>query len=96
MPREDAPSPQQRMLHSVATRQGRMLRGRRASKGNWSALTILGIVGWSVTLPTLVGTAAGIWIDHRWPSRFPWTVVLLFAGLVMGCVTAWQHLREDR
>ena len=104
MPETPAPNPQQRpdqsphqrMLRGVEAKQGRILRGRRQSKGDWSALTILGIVGWSVTVPTLVGTATGIWIDHHWPSRFPWTVTLLFAGLIMGCITAWQHLREDR
>jgi ATP synthase protein I len=95
-PPNPVPNPQQRMLRGVEAKQGRMLRGRRESKGNWSALTLLGIVGWSVTLPTLLGTAAGMWIDHHWPSKFPWTVALLFAGLAIGCATAWQHLREDR
>lgn len=90
------PDAQERILRGVAAKQKQMLRGRREGKGNWSALTLLGIVGWSVTIPTLLGTAAGIWIDHHWPSKFPWTVALLFVGLAIGCASAWQHLREGR
>ncbi len=84
---------QQRMLRGVAARQGSMIRGRRDRKGNWSGLAILGIVGWSVTIPTLVGTAVGIWLDHHWPGRVPWTVTLLFGGLIFGCASAWSQLR---
>ncbi len=91
------PNPQERMLRGVAARQGSMIRGREESKSgkpNWSGLAILGIVGWSVTIPTLIGTAAGIWLDHHWPGRIPWTVTLLFAGLIVGCASAWSQLRE--
>lgn len=52
-------------------------------------LSIFGIVGWSVVIPTLIGIALGIWIDSRWPSRFSWTLMLLFGGLGCGCLNAW-------
>jgi ATP synthase protein I len=90
-----AETPQQRMLRDVAAKQERMLRARREKKGNWTALTILGVVGWSVVAPTLAGIALGVWIDTRWPGRFSWTVILLVAGLVIGCLTAWRRIRED-
>jgi ATP synthase protein I len=52
-------------------------------------LSIFGIVGWSVVIPTLIGVAMGIWIDGRWPGRFSWTLMLLFGGLILGCLNAW-------
>ena len=52
--------------------------------GNWRAISILGVVGWSVAVPTLIGVALGAWIDHRWPSRLSWAVTLLIAGLARG------------
>jgi ATP synthase protein I len=52
-------------------------------------------VGWSVTLPTLLGIALGVVIDRRWPGRFSWTLTLLFLGLVFGCANAWLHLRGN-
>jgi len=89
-------TPEQRMIRDVGAKQQRMLRARGRKEGNWSALSILGVIGWSVVVPTLAGIAAGAWIDRRWPSRFSWTVMLLVIGLALGCVTAWRRVREDR
>lgn len=89
-------TPQQRMIRDVGAKQGRMLRARGETKGNWSAISIVGVVGWSVVVPTLIGVALGAWVDHRWPSRFSWTVMLLITGLAVGCAGAWLRIREDR
>lgn len=89
-------TPEQKMLREVAAKQQRMLRARREKKGNWSALAILGVVGWSVVAPMLLGVALGIWLDRHWPAPFSWSVTLLLAGLVIGCITAWRRIREDR
>ncbi|HVC92147.1 MAG TPA: AtpZ/AtpI family protein, partial [Pirellulales bacterium] len=59
-------------------------------KSIWFGLGMSGLIGWSVTVPTLIGTALGIWIDHRYPSRFSWTLMLLFMGLILGCLNAWH------
>jgi ATP synthase protein I len=84
-----------RMIREVGAKQSRMLRARAGDRSFWSSIEILGVVGWSVTLPTLLGIAAGIFIDRRWPGRFSWTLMLLFAGLVFGCANVWVHLRGN-
>lgn len=89
-------SPGERMIRDVGERQQRMLRARSEKKENWRAIAILGVVGWSVVIPTLIGVALGAWIDHRWPSRFSWSVTLLLAGLIFGCANAWLRIKEDR
>ncbi len=49
----------------------------------------MGMVGWSVAIPTIVGALAGAWIDdHKWSDR-SWTLALLIAGLCLGCFNAW-------
>ena len=78
------------------TPEQNMLRARGARKGYWSTVAILGVVGWSVVLPTLAGVAIGIWLDQRWPVRFSWAIPLLLTGLVAGCLNAWFRIREDR
>ncbi|HML17460.1 MAG TPA: AtpZ/AtpI family protein [Bryobacteraceae bacterium] len=88
-------TPEQRMIHDVGQKQERMLRARAEKRGNWRVISIVGVVGWSVVVPTLAGVAVGAWIDHRWPSRFSWAVILLVAGLVLGCASAWRRIRED-
>ncbi|HWE49972.1 MAG TPA: AtpZ/AtpI family protein [Bryobacteraceae bacterium] len=90
-----AETPDQRLLREVGVKQERMLRARESKSSHWSAIAILGSVGWSIAVPTVVGAAAGVWVDNRWPSRFSWTVMLLFGGLLLGCVNAWIHITGD-
>ena len=86
----------QNMVRRVKSRQARMIQARsRSDHDLLRALSMLGVVGWSVTFPTLAGVALGIWIDRMWPSRFSWTLTLLFAGLAIGCLNAWSHIKND-
>ncbi len=94
-PKPKLPPTEERMIREVAAKQERMVRARGHSNGVLSPIAILGVVGWSVALPTLLGVALGMWIDHHWPSRFSWTLMLLVGGLVFGCVTAWLRVKED-
>jgi len=55
---------------------------------------MFGVVGWSVAIPTLIGTALGIWIDNNWPSQFSWTLMLLIGGVMVGCLNAWYWVRK--
>ncbi len=83
------------LVHRVGVRQARMIRRRQQGlPGFWQAVTMVGAIGWPVALGTVIGSAVGTWIDHRWPSRFSWTVTLLFAGLVLGCVEAWGRIKS--
>jgi len=86
----------ERMIRQVGAEQDRIIRARQRKNGNWSAIAILGVVGWSVALPTLAGIAIGLWIDNRWPSRFSWTLMLLIGGLVLGCTSAWLRVKGDQ
>ena len=98
MPEPESPklSPSlERMVREVGSKQQRMVRARRDKSSPWSAIAILGVVGWSVALPTLAGVALGLWIEHRWPSRFDWSLMLLLTGLVLGCINAWLRVRGD-
>jgi len=74
-----------------------MMRGRlRDERGFWRPMAMIGVIGWTVALPMLIGIAAGTWIDHRWPSRFSWTLMLLFAGLGLGCLLAWTRIKREQ
>ena len=67
----------------------------------WFGIGMMGLIGWSVAVPTLLGAALGVWLDRR-HSGHSWTLALLVAGLVMGCLNAgrWvasqnQKIREE-
>ncbi|MGK7911338.1 MAG: AtpZ/AtpI family protein [Synechococcus sp.] len=76
---------------SIRKQQARQER----EKGVWFWMGTFGLVGWSVSIPTLGGIALGIWIDRRWPSPYSWTLMLLFAGLGIGCWNAWFWIRQE-
>ena len=58
---------------------------------------VMGLVGWSVVVPTLLGAALGIWLDNHHPGKHPCTLALLVVGLAVGCLNAWHWVaKEDR
>ena len=85
-----------RFSQRVGRKEERKIKSRRRQKHSlWFGLGMFGLVGWSVAVPTLIGVAAGWWIDHRWPSRFSWTLMLLFLGLGVGCLIAWHWIKRE-
>ena len=63
----------------------------------WSGLGMMGLIGWSVTVPTLLGAGLGIWLDRHHAAGHSWTMALLIAGLALGCWNAWHWVtRESR
>ena len=80
----------------VGAKAARKLRARRnATPGVWSGLGVMGLVGWSVVVPTLLGAALGLWLDRRYPGGRTWTLALLMAGLTLGCLNAWHWISKE-
>jgi predicted F0F1-ATPase subunit len=66
------------------------------TQGVWFGLGMMGLVGWSVVVPTLLGAAFGIWLDKHHPGKLSWTLALLVAGLAIGCLNAWHWVEQGR
>ncbi len=80
----------------VASKAARKLKAQReGDQGVWSGLGMLGAIGWSVAVPTIVGAMLGRWWDRSHPGGHSWTLVLLVTGLVIGCANAWRWMREE-
>jgi ATP synthase protein I len=70
---------------------------KNPGRGVWFGLGMMGLIGWSVAVPTLLGAALGIWLDDKHPGTHSWTLMLLVAGLSIGCLNAWRWVaKEDR
>lgn len=82
----------------IGAKAARKLRARqRGTPGVWFGVGMMGLIGWSVVVPTLLGAALGLWLDSRHPGAHAWTLALLVAGLTLGCWNAWQWVaKEDR
>lgn len=82
-----------RIAHRAARRR---LARRRRDWGGWFGLGMYGMVGWSIAIPTILGVALGLWIDARLPGRFSWTLMLMAAGLLLGCWNAWYWVSVEQ
>ena len=90
--------PKPMLSRQVGAKATRKLRAQRhVNRTVWFGLGMMGLVGWSVAIPTLLGAALGIWLDQRYPEGRYWTLALLVVGLSIGCLNAWHWVtREDR
>ena len=97
-PKTKSAKDQTAFSQEIGAKAARKLKARRnPTQGVWFGLGMMGIVGWSVVVPTLLGAALGIWLDNRNPGTHSWTLTLLVIGLVIGCLNAWYWVsKEDK
>jgi ATP synthase protein I len=80
----------------VGAKAARKLKAQRHySQGVWFGLGMMGLIGWSVVVPTLLGAALGLWLDSHFPGKHSWTLALLVAGLTIGCANAWRWVAKE-
>lgn len=79
----------------VGEKERRKLKALQDKQGVWFGLGMFGMVGWSITVPTLLGAALGIWLDKAYPQPFSWTISFLFLGLISGCIIAWHWVTKE-
>jgi ATP synthase protein I len=85
-----------RFSQKIAEKEKQKLKSQREGKYNaLSGFALFGMVGWSVVVPTLLGIASGVWLDKKYPQSFSWTISLLFVGLFIGCIIAWQWVDKE-
>jgi ATP synthase protein I len=81
-----------------ATRQA-MTREREAREepepSLGSRLGQIGILGWSIVLPTLLGLALGHWLDRHFESGVFFSAPLLMVGAGVGLWSAWKWMHRQ-
>lgn len=80
----------------IGEKEKRRLKARGIRKrSEWAGMGLFGMVGWSVVVPALLGTALGVWLDKKYPQHFSWTLTFLMGGLITGCVIAWNWVAKE-
>lgn len=80
----------------VAAKAARKLKVQRdGTQSVWFGLGMFGLIGWSVAVPTILGAMLGLWLDRHHPRAHSWTLMLLVAGLVIGCANAWHWVSQQ-
>ncbi len=84
------------LIRQIGLKESRKLRAQQESiQTIWSGVAMFGLIGWSVAVPTLLGIAVGIWLDKKVPIPESWTLMLLVAGLCIGCLNAWHWVAKE-
>jgi ATP synthase protein I len=81
-----------------ATRQAR-LREREArdqpEPSLGSRLGQIGILGWSIVIPTLLGLVIGRWLDRHFGTGVFFSAPLLMVGAAFGLWSAWKWMHRQ-
>jgi len=81
---------------AVRTRRERRERWQREGpRSIGQNLAMIGALGWTIVVPTLLSMFLGRWLDRTFQAGIFWTLGLLFAGLVTGCALAWQRMNRE-
>ncbi|HLN49860.1 MAG TPA: AtpZ/AtpI family protein [Steroidobacteraceae bacterium] len=83
------------MEEAVKARRERDARWKRDGERTIGQnLAMIGSLGWTVVVPSLLGVLAGRWLDRRLHMGIFWTLGLLVLGLALGCVMAWKRMQR--
>jgi ATP synthase protein I len=81
------------LIASIRQHTVRRQRAEREGEPSFGRyLAQVGVLGWTIVLPTLIGTFIGRWLDQRLGTGIFWTGPLLIMGVVIGCWVAWRWM----
>ncbi len=73
--------------HKRWLREGEPTLGRRLAQ--------IGVLGWIIVVPMLLGVFLGRWLDRSLHSGVFWTAPLMLIGLALGCWSAWKWIKDS-
>jgi len=95
-PVEREPSSPNGMANAVRKQQER--KERWQIEGEPSMMRFvgqIGVLGWIIVAPALIGLFIGRWLDHMIGSGIFWSTALLFLGVTVGFWSAWKWMQKQ-
>jgi ATP synthase protein I len=90
-----APDDQDPLVKGVRQRGERHRRWLREGDPSVAQrLAQIGVLGWMIVVPMLLGVFVGRWLDQQFNSGLFWTAPLLMLGLALGCWSAWKWMEN--
>ncbi len=87
-------STEEELLEQIKKDSAKKIKSKEEGNEILFGLGLFGIIGWSIALPTLIGTAIGVFLDGKFTQSFSWTITFLFAGVIFGAFNAWHWIKE--
>ena len=83
-------------LDAVRLSLARLRRARSEGEPSMSQqLGQIGVLGWIIVTPALVGLFAGRWLDREFAAGIFWTAALLVLGVALGFWSAWRWMHSS-
>ena len=95
-PQTNEPEPPDGLAESV--RRERDRRRRWVTEGEPSVARFvgqIGILGWIIVTPSLIGLFAGRWLDHHFGTGVFFSAPLLMLGAGLGFWSAWRWMHRQ-
>jgi ATP synthase protein I len=95
-PTESGPPPEDQM--AAAARRHSRRRRHWLSEGEPSVARFvgqIGMLGWIIVAPTLLGLFLGRWLDRTFGTGIFWSAPLLMVGVVIGGFSAWKWMHRQ-
>jgi ATP synthase protein I len=90
-----APEENDPLIRAARRSQERDRQARREGEPSVARrLAQIGVLGWMIVTPMLIGVFVGRWLDRALHSGLFWTAPLLFIGLGLGCWSAWKWVEK--
>jgi ATP synthase protein I len=90
-PEDDDP-----LLRNVRLRSQRRDRAQREGEpSTMKRLAEIGVLGWMIVVPVLVGLFIGRWLDELTQLHLLFTSALIIAGFVLGFWSAWRWMNRQ-
>lgn len=87
---------QKDMHRAVRLREERRERWRREGERSiWRNLSMIGVLGWLIVTPMLLGVFLGRWLDRSFDTGITFTGALIFLGAALGGRLAWLRMHKD-
>jgi ATP synthase protein I len=85
-----------RVEHAAQQAARRERAGREEPEPSLGArLGQIGILGWTIVVPTLLGLALGHWLDRYFGTRVFFSAPLLMVGAGVGLWSAWKWMHRQ-
>lgn len=85
-----------RVEHAARQAARRERAGREEPEPSLGArLGQIGILGWTIVVPTLLGLALGHWLDRYFGTRVFFSAPLLMIGAGVGLWSAWKWMHRQ-
>ena len=85
-----------RMIAAVRQQRERQRKWQREGEPSMAQYVgQIGVLGWIIVAPTLIGLFIGRWLDHRLGTGIFWSAPLMGIGVIIGCWSAWKWMHRQ-